>query len=144
MGIVIFLVIAAVAFFAIKSLKNYGQGKRVAESVKEKAIVDYKSMRSVIRKWFKERNEADLDEALECAGELRKIEQMARFSRPQDVKTADQAMAYTYANEIARLLDEEQKGFDLDFDFIEGKLELYNILMGYRTREQALQGPPES
>lgn len=144
MDVIIFLAIVIAVIFGVKFFKGYSRGKQMTEVVKEKALIDYKSMRAAIRKWFKERNERDLEEALECADELRKIERMATFSRAQDVKTSEQAMAFTYSKEIAKLLADEQKGFDLDFDFIEGKLELYSILMGQRTKEEALKGPPKS
>lgn len=133
--IVVLIIILALVYFLRKFYKEYNEGKENAESVKEKALIDYKGMRATIREWFKTKDESLLDDALECADALRTCQRIAQFTRPQDIKTKDEALSFTYSKEIAKLLEDEQKGFDMDFDFLEGKVELQKILMGHKSTE---------
>lgn len=131
--IAVLVIILALVYFLRKFYREYNEDKKTAESVKEKALIDYKGMRATIREWFKTRDDSLLDQALECADALRTCQRIAEFARPQDIKTRDEALSLTYSKEIAKLLENEQKGFDVDFDFIEGKIELHKILMGYKN-----------
>lgn len=131
--IAVLIIFLALVYFLRKFYKEYNEGRKTAESVKEQALIDYKGMRATIREWFKNKDEALLQDALECADALRNCQRIADFARPQDIKTRDEALSLTYSKEIAKLLEDEQKGFDVDFDFIEGKIELHKILMGHKN-----------